>query len=60
MRRTRRIHWSFEDPTDIEGDEVTRIAVFRRMRDEIREQLAGFKGSELSSIPQELRSVGPV
>lgn len=46
--RTRRIHWSFEDPAEIEGDEATRIAVFRRVRNEIREQLAGFIGSELS------------
>jgi arsenate reductase len=58
--RTRRIHWGFEDPAEIEGDEATRIAVFRRVRDEIREKLAGFIGSELSSIPQESRSVGPV
>ena len=46
--RTRRIHWSFEDPAEMEGDEATRIAVFRRVRDEIREQLAGFIGSEVS------------
>jgi arsenate reductase len=40
--KTRRIHWSFEDPAEIKGDEATRIAVFRRVRDEIREKLAGF------------------
>ncbi len=39
---TRRIHWSFDDPAAIEGDEEIRLAVFRRVRDEIREQLRGF------------------
>jgi arsenate reductase len=37
-----RIHWGFEDPAAVQGDESTRLAVFRRMRDEIREKLAGF------------------
>ena len=50
--RTRRIHWGFEDPAAVQGDEATRVAVFRRVRDEIREKLAGFIGSELSSAPQ--------
>jgi arsenate reductase len=50
--RTRRIHWGFEDPAAVEGDEATRVTVFRRVRDEIREKLAGFVGSELSSAPQ--------
>jgi arsenate reductase len=58
--RTRRIHWGFDDPAAVKGDEATRLAVFRRVRDEIREKLAGFIGSELSSAPQEPRSVGPV
>jgi arsenate reductase len=40
--RTERIHWSFEDPAVIEGDEATRMGVFRRVRDEIREKMAGF------------------
>lgn len=50
--RTRRVHWSFEDPAEVMGGEATRVAVFRRVRDEIREKLAGFIGSELSSAPQ--------
>ena len=37
--KTRRIHWSFEDPAASEGDEDARLAVFRRVRDEIRLQL---------------------
>jgi arsenate reductase len=50
--RTRRIHWGFEDPAAVEGDEATRVAAFRRVRDEIRDKLAGFIDSELSSGPQ--------
>jgi arsenate reductase (thioredoxin) len=32
-----RLHWSFEDPARVEGSEEERLAVFRRVRDEIRE-----------------------
>lgn len=37
-----RIHWSFEDPAAVEGDEETRLAAFRRIRDEIRGRFAEF------------------
>ena len=40
----KRIHWSFDDPAAAEGDEATRLRVFRRIRDEIKEQLTGFTG----------------
>jgi arsenate reductase len=40
--RTERIHWGFEDPAAAEGEEASRMAVFRQVRDEIREKLAGF------------------
>jgi arsenate reductase (thioredoxin) len=33
----RRLHWSFEDPSQTEGSEEERLGVFRRVRDEIRE-----------------------
>lgn len=36
---TKRIHWSFEDPAAVEGDEVARLEVFRRVRDEITNHL---------------------
>ena len=36
---TKRIHWSFEDPAAIQGDNAVKIAVFRRVRDEIRDRL---------------------
>ena len=39
---TKRIHWSFEDPAALQGDELTRLATFRRVRDKIRQQLKEF------------------
>lgn len=39
---TQRIHWSFDDPAAAEGDENSRLAVFRRVRDEILRQLQLF------------------
>ena len=57
--RTERIHWGFVAPAAVEGDEAERLAVFRRVRDEIRDKLAGFIGSELSSAPHEPYGVGP-
>ena len=40
--KTQRIHWSFDDPAAAEGDEASRLAVFRRARDEIRHRLRLF------------------
>lgn len=40
--KAKRIHWSFDDPAAIEGDEATRLNVFRRVRDEIRGRLREF------------------
>ncbi|MDQ3803927.1 MAG: arsenate reductase ArsC [Acidobacteriota bacterium] len=37
--KTGRIHWSFDDPAAAEGDDEARLAVFRRVRDEIKERL---------------------
>jgi len=39
---TKRIHWSFDDPASAEGDRAARLAVFRRVRDEIRARLGEF------------------
>src|SRR5215472_15839313 len=33
---TKRIHWSFDDPATAKGGDEERLAVFRRVRDEIR------------------------
>ena len=36
---TRLVHHSFEDPAETPGNEETKLAVFRRVRDQIREYL---------------------
>ena len=37
-----RLHRNFEDPAAVKGSETERLAVFRRVRDEIRKYLKGF------------------
>jgi arsenate reductase len=46
--RTKRIHWSFDDPAVVQGDENARLAVFRRVRDEIREEISGLLGGAIN------------
>jgi arsenate reductase (thioredoxin) len=36
---SRRLHWSFDDPSAATGSEEQRLAVFRRVRDEIRARI---------------------
>jgi arsenate reductase (thioredoxin) len=36
-----RLHWSFEDPSQVAGSEEERLRLFRRVRDEIRERIEG-------------------
>jgi len=38
--KTQRIHWSFEDPAAVQGDNQKRMAVFRTVRDELRKRLS--------------------
>jgi arsenate reductase (thioredoxin) len=40
--KAQRVHWSIDDPAAAEGDEAIRLAIFRRLRDEIRERLRSF------------------
>lgn len=40
--KTQRIHWSFDDPAAATGGEAARLAMFRRVRDEIRRRLRDF------------------
>jgi len=40
-----RIHHSFTDPAEVEGDEETRVQAFRQVRDEIRDWLKTFAES---------------
>jgi arsenate reductase len=37
-----RLHWSFDDPSGATGTEEERLAVFRRVRDEIRARIEGW------------------
>ena len=39
---TERIHWSFEDPAAVQGNEPERLAAFRRIRDQIHERVKAF------------------
>jgi arsenate reductase len=40
--RAKRIHWSFEDPAQVEGNETTRLSAFRIIRDEIKHHIETF------------------
>jgi arsenate reductase (thioredoxin) len=40
--KTQRIHWSFDDPAAVEGDDAARLSIFRRVRDEIDQRLQAF------------------
>jgi len=37
--QVKRLHWSFEDPSRAPGSEAARLAVFRRVRDQIQQRL---------------------
>lgn len=41
--KTRRIHWSIEDPATAVGDDEARRDAFRRVRDELRDRLANLQ-----------------
>ena len=43
-----RLHWSFDDPASAEGTEEERLAVFRHVRDGIRDRIAAFLRGDLS------------
>jgi arsenate reductase len=43
---TERIHWGFDDPAAVEGDEATRLSAFRRVRDEIASRLRAWLSEE--------------
>lgn len=42
LGKTAMIHHSFKDPAALEGSEAERLALFRRVRDEMRRYLQGF------------------
>ena len=43
---TRRIHWSFDDPSRATGTEEERLGIFRRVRDEIKARLLDWLGTQ--------------
>jgi arsenate reductase len=46
------VHIGFEDPAHTTGSEETRMAVFRRVRDQIREEVLGYlRNDEFDNIP---------
>jgi len=40
--KTKRIHWSIDDPAAVQGSEEERVAAFRLSRDELRARLKAF------------------
>ena len=44
----KRIHWSFADPAQVEGDEATKLSAFRTIRDQIKQRIATFIDSSTS------------
>jgi arsenate reductase (thioredoxin) len=47
------VHWSFDDPAEAAGDEAAQLAVFRRVRDEIRAELREFAASKAAGKGEE-------
>ena len=39
-RKSNRLHWSFEDPSRATGSDDQRLAVFQRVRDQIKRRIA--------------------
>jgi len=48
--KTKRIHWSTEDPATVQGSEEERLAAFRRARDELRTRLKAFTQSHMEGL----------
>ena len=45
--KTKRIHWSIEDPAAVPGSEDERLSAFRRARDVLRARLQAFAQGEI-------------
>jgi arsenate reductase len=50
-RAANRLHWSFEGSSKAEGTEAERLAVFRSVRDRIRERMEETSSPRTSSRP---------
>jgi arsenate reductase len=44
--KTKRVHWSIEDPAAVQGSEAETLTTFRRIRDELRARLLAFAQGE--------------
>ena len=50
-----RLHWSFDDPSRATGSDEARLAVFRRVRDEMRAGLAAWLADQRQPRPSTSR-----
>ena len=48
--RTLRLHWPFEDPARLEGNDEERKAAFRKVRDQIRKRIRAFLNEEKTGV----------
>ena len=48
--KTKRIHWSIEDPAAVQGSEEETLTAFRRARDELRARLQAFTRGEVETL----------
>ena len=48
--KTKRVHWSIEDPAAVHGPEEERLKAFRRARDELRARLQAFAQGEVEKL----------
>ena len=48
-----RHHWGFDDPAKAEGSDAEKLAVFRRVRDEIRRVFAAYAAGRKDGLPQQ-------
>ena len=37
-----KLHWSFEDPAEVQGNEETKMKTFKKVRDQIKEKIIDF------------------
>jgi arsenate reductase len=50
-RAAMRVQWSFDDPSNTSGSDDERLAVFRRVRDEIKWEITRWLQLQRSAIP---------
>ena len=48
--KTKRVHWSIEDPAAVQGSQGEALTAFRRVRDELRVRLQAFAKGEVEKL----------